>query len=65
MHDHKDILRHPCEVIYKQVNVAVHMQWPALKWPSRRGSTDPAVMTEQTPKYTSYICLSSHDLFIY
>lgn len=23
MHDPKDILWHPCEVIYKQVNVAV------------------------------------------
>lgn len=31
MHDYKDIMWHPCEVIYKQVNVAVHMQWPALK----------------------------------
>lgn len=31
MHDHKGTMWHPCEVIYKQVNVAVHMQWPALK----------------------------------
>lgn len=65
MHDQKGIMWHPREVIYKQVNVAVHMQWPVLKWPSQWGNTNPAVMTEQTPKYTSHIRLSAHQLFIY